>query len=101
VVVIVEVVDKDVSLSGSSLLPTVEVDTVEGRTVDELAGCCVVVKGVSLNGSILVAVVEVIVEVVDKDVSLSGSSLIVIDTTQTPTHLLPNLKLCTASSDIL
>ena len=44
-----------------------------------------VVKGVSLNGSILVAVVEVIVEVVDKDVSLSGSSLIVIDTVEVAT----------------
>ena len=59
-VVIVEVVDKDVSLSGSSLLPTVEVDTVEGRAVDELAARDDVDE--------------------DKLVSLSGSSLMEVDT---------------------
>ena len=66
-VVIVEVVDKDVSLSGSSLLPTVEVDTVEGRAVDELAATDDVDEGklVSLSGSSLMEV-----DTVDKDWSI-------------------------------
>ena len=51
--------DKDVSLSGSSLLPTVEVDTVEGRAVDELAAT---------------------EDVDDGDKDLSGSSQMEVDT---------------------